>query len=108
MLITFTCDAHETIVMFGDIAQKLLGMMGYQGKTTGSLEADDIPVVRTRLRNALDTSKKEQSERNIEPDNNKNTDTKEPQVSLEHRAFPLFEMLDAAEKEKCAVQWKSS
>jgi len=102
MLITFVCDAHESLTMFGNVGTRLLDMMGYHGKPSGEISEKDIPAARERLRSGIenDTSP-------LPSENEDDNDSDEPLVSLKHRAFPLFEMLDAAEKEKCNVKWKT-
>lgn len=104
MLITFSCEVYENIIMFGEVGKRLLEMMGYGGKLTGMIAVKDIPAVRTRLRNALDGAGAKPTE-GVEKGSH---DSAEPSVSLQQRAFPLFEMFDAAEKEECDVKWKSS
>jgi hypothetical protein len=96
MLVTFLSDAYESITMFGDVAIRLLKIMGYSEKALGTIRAEDIPAVTARLKNAVE---------NI-PQNNTNEETEEPSISLAHRAFPLIEMLNASAIQKCDVRWK--
>lgn len=103
MLITFSCKAHEDIVMFGDVGKRLLEMMGYAGKSSGMIQVEEIPIIRSKLRDALHYKNSE--ENNTQKNND---DAPEPEVSLKKRAFPLFEMFDLAEKKKCVVTWESS
>lgn len=101
MLVTFSCPAYGKITLFGDVALKLLKMMGHSQTVPGALLADDIPAALTRL------------EKNIATEIPFSQETKEsgyddePSVSLSHRAFPLIELLKAAQKEGCNVMWDS-
>lgn len=103
MLVTFSCPAYADITMFGDIAVRLLKMMGHSGSVPSALLADAVHDARLRLEAALkaeaqstETSKAEQR-----------GDDEEPAVSLTHRALPLIELLKAAEKDPCDVMWHS-
>ena len=44
MLITFKSDAYADIIMFGDIAERLLKMMGHSGTVPSAILADDVPA----------------------------------------------------------------
>lgn len=106
MLITFSCDAYESIIMFGDVGKRILAMMGYADTMHGVIKAEEIPVVRARLHQELVLAKNDDLE--IIHANGDDDEPNEAPVSIDHRAFTLFEMFDAAEKEKCDVVWKSS
>jgi len=102
MLVTFSCDAHENITMFGSVAQKLLLLMGNSGTVPGAILADDVPDALNRLQHAIDhgpskTSIKQPSASNDEDD--------EPEVSLIHRAIPLIALLENAVKHHRNVMW---
>lgn len=106
MLITFSCDAYESIIMFGDVGKHILAMMGYANELNGVIKSEEIPAVRARLHQALEHAKNDSVA--IVNDDGDDDESKEAPVSLSHRAFTLFEMFDAAESEKCDVEWKSS
>ena len=99
MIVTFTCSAYADITMFGDVAKRLLKMMGLSGDVPGALVAEDIPAARSRLENALDRI----DEPRITPDDPEG----EPIVSLHHRAQPLIGLLRAAERDQVDVMWRS-
>jgi len=107
MLVTFSCKVREDIVMFGNVGMRLLEMMGYSGKSSGEIFENDIPVVRERLQKALARETMTDDKRSDDEDSDDSTSQKSI-VSLKQRAFPLLDMLDSAEKEKCMVSWKSS
>mgnify|MGYP000668141875 CR=1 FL=1 len=50
MLVTFSTDAHADITMFGDVALKLLKLMGRSGRVPGAILPEDIPEALQRLR----------------------------------------------------------
>ncbi len=101
MLVTFYSDAYENITMFGDVAHRLLIMMGQSGTVPGAILAKDVSKALTNLNNAIDREKKI-----IPPKPEKGDDEDEEAVSIAHRALPLLELLSHAEKKKCDVLWK--
>lgn len=100
MLVTFTCPAYADITMFGDIAVRLLKMMGHSGTVPSALSAEDVQPALARLEAAVKAE--QQLQEQAEPV--KNTD-EEPAVSLSHRALPLIKLLTAAAREECHVMW---
>ena len=103
MLVTFTCPAYADITMFGDVAIRLLKMMGHSGTVPGALLAEDVPAALQRLEAAIE------AERQLpEQDAESQDEDDEPSVTLPHRALPLIELLRSAAKEKCNVMWDSN
>ncbi|KTD35796.1 hypothetical protein Lnau_0780 [Legionella nautarum] len=102
MLVTFSCDAYENITMFGDVAKRLLSIMGHSGAVPGALVAKEIPGALSRLEKGVS---QEQSQTPVKQQREDEDDQDEP-VSLANRALPLINMLKAASKEQCNVMWK--
>ncbi len=100
MLITFTSPAYADITMFGNVATRLLKLMGHSGTVPGALLAEDIPAALARLESAV--------EQVPEPERPAQAEEGEPAVSLSHRALPLIELLRAAAKTKSDVMWDSN
>lgn len=98
MLVTFSCDAHENITMFGDDALRLLKLMGHSGTVPSAILADDVAEALNKLTEAIDR------EKNKTPLNELDHD--EDVVSLPHRALPLIALLKDAVTNKCNVMWK--
>ncbi|EGR0747437.1 hypothetical protein BBM24_09390 [Vibrio parahaemolyticus] len=105
MLITFRCHSHSNVTMFGDIAIKMIKMMGHSGSVPGSISAQDIPDALSRLTSAL--AAQEAIEKNNSQAMEKDEEQEEQTVSLGRRAFPLIELLKSAIKEECEVMWDS-
>jgi hypothetical protein len=89
--------------MFGDVAVRLLKLMGHSGTVPSALLGEDVQAALERLEAAV-----EAGEQLPEPDDSAQRDDDEPAVSLPHRALPLIELLKAAAKAKCNVMWDSS
>jgi hypothetical protein len=91
--------------MFGDVALRLLKLMGHSGTVPSAILADDIPQALARLKAAIAADRAASGEST--PNGAESDDSEEPAVSLAHRAFPLIELLEAAAKRKCDVMWDS-
>jgi len=100
MLVTFSCSAYADITMFGDIAVRLLKLMGHSGTVPGALLEEDVPPALECLEAAVEADRQAQSSE--QPAENEDG---EPVISLSHRALPLIELLRAAAKEKAFVMW---
>ena len=103
MLVTFSCPAYADITMFGDVAVRLLEMMGHRGTVPGALLAEDVEAALARLEAAVAAD-----EQLPKPAKSEEGEDDEPAVSLPHRALPLIELLQAAAKAKCNLMWDSS
>jgi uncharacterized protein DUF1840 len=104
MLVTFTSNAHGDIMMFGDVAERLLELMGHSGTIPSAIAAKDVPAVLERLKKAVESEPDVPNE-----DDSSDDDEKVSQhVSLFNRAFPLIEMLTATAEAECSVMWRKN
>lgn len=101
MLIRFKSPAHHEVLMFGAIAEQLLGMMGCSGRIPSALQDEELLIARQRLATALSA----QAENRIPVEDDE--DQPAP-VSLRHRALPLLAMLDAAAARKTWLLWEKA
>ena len=98
MLVTFKCKAYADIIMFGDVGNKMLEMMGFGNRVPGAIRAEDVPAALANLRRGL----------TAEPDQAEVADSEDdaqPAVSLHTRALPLLELLQAAIADDSQVRW---
>jgi len=103
MLVTFTCPASADMTMFGDVAIRLLKMMGHSGTVPSALRAEDVQAALERLEAAV------AAEQQLpEPEEATQGDHDEAAVSLPHRALPLIDLLKDAAKAKVNVMWDSN
>lgn len=98
MLVTFRCKAYADITMFGDVAVKLLKMMGHSGTVPGAMMPEDIPAALDKLQTALQHQQQPPAMERKDGDD-------EPPVSLSHRAMPLIALMNAALKADTEVMW---
>ena len=103
MLVTFKTDAYASITTFGDVAVELLKLMGHSGTVPGALLPEDIPEALERLKRGIAVN----PDKPLDPKSDKKGgDEKEgSHVSLAHRAWPLVELLTAAQAENKLVMW---
>jgi hypothetical protein len=101
MLVRFQSDVGN-LTMFGEVAVKLLKMMGHSGTVPSAILPEDIPGALERLRRSLDTEPQSEERASAGGEDKE----KEPPVSLKRRAFPLVELLGRAAENGCEVMWK--
>ncbi len=99
MIITFKTEAYANITMFGDVAKNLLRLMEQNQNIPGAILADDVA-------DALCSLKRNLSEAKTESSNNQDKDDEDPPVSLNKRALPLIELLEAAASTQVDVRWE--
>jgi hypothetical protein len=103
MLIKFKTTAnYPEITMFGEVAMKLLKMMGRSGKVPSAINAEDIPAALELLRQGVadaDAALEDQPPHEEE-------EGEERRVSMHNRALPLIEMLETAAREDVPVMWE--
>jgi len=103
MLVTFSTPAYADITMFGDVALRLLKLMGHSATVPGALLAEDISPALQRLEAAVEADRQ-----SPEPEQSAEGEDGEAAVSLSHRALPLIELLTAAAKANRNVMWDSN
>ena len=99
MLVTFSCPVYANITMFGDVAIRLIKMMGHSGTVPSALLAKDVQAALDRLRTAVTADSQPT------PESTEDGERDEPVVSLSNRALPLIELLGAAANADCDVMW---
>ena len=102
MLVTFSTPTYADITMFGDVAIRMLKMMGHSDTVPGAILAEDVQASLERLQAAIEA---EQQLPEPEKSGDEEDEDDEPVVSLSHRALPLLELLEAAAKANENVMW---
>ncbi len=103
MLVRFRSKESAEFIMLGDVAIKLIQMMGHSGAIPGAIAAEEVPAALQRLREALEIEGAEPAP--AEQAGEEQVDEPEPRVTLANRAFPLIEMLKAAAAANSYVMW---
>lgn len=107
MLVTFSTKSSADITMFGDVAVRLLKLMGQSGGIPGALLAADLPAVIDRLKDAIAKTGDEPTG-NEPPRAGEDPEKAPPPVSLRQRAFPLIRLLEAAARAGNDVVWSQT
>ena len=102
MLVTFSSKASGDFTMFGDVALKLIRIMGHGGSIPGAIGADEVAIALERLRKAVQADKTLNAGKADDSDDEPGS---ERAVSLAQRAVPLIEMLEAAAEQNAPVMW---
>lgn len=113
MIITFKSAAAGDVIMMGDQAERLLGIIGKEPKATqGIVTVEQLSEAIDRLMAAIaeDKARQAEAEANADPDQEEK-DKEEGRVGmaapvgLAQRAWPLLDMLQCSLKERVPVVW---
>ena len=107
-LVVFRSKAAAEIFMFAETAQRLLQIIGQQGGARGVIPAEEVADALHQLLGAVEQEKADlrQERARREPDERAGNAYGEPApITLAQRAFPLIEMLRAAQRKRVDVTW---
>lgn len=103
MLVKFDSNVAGELLMFADVARRLLTLAGKACTARGVIQADQIPGIVARLRAAADAEKATQGN---PPPPDEEVDAP---VSLGRRAQPFIEFLELTAREKDGfVLWEAA
>ncbi|GAB4479254.1 MAG: hypothetical protein OHK0044_26650 [Burkholderiaceae bacterium] len=109
-LVVFRSKAAGEIFMFAETARRIFEIIGKQEAPRGVITAEQVPEALARLTAAVEEEKAqlraaqaqaEEAARRGEDD----ADRGEHAITLAQRAYPLIEMLRAAQKKNVDVTW---
>ena len=103
MLITFQTKAYANITMFGDVGKKMLKYMGHSGSVPGAIKAQDVPAALDKLQAAVNLEVQESRQNDDKAEGDQ--DDADRYVSVDKRAKPLIELLEAAIEQNTDVMW---
>jgi hypothetical protein len=107
-LVVFRSRAAGEIFMFAETAERIFQIIGRDPAERGVITVEQIPDALERLTAAVELEKAELKEAADRNDRSREADdsaARPPAVTLGQRAFPLLEMLRAANKKKVEVTW---
>lgn len=107
MLFTFRSDADADVIMFGDVAKRLVEILGKDPQDAkGIVTVEQLPDAIARLRAAIEEDKARQTAV-AEEDEEEDPDRRgmAAPVNLAQRAWPLLTMLERSHKEGVPVVW---
>lgn len=107
MLITFKSDADGDIIMFGEVGQRLLTVLGKDAQDPrGIVTLAQLPGAIAALEAAIEEDKA-RSRKDAKAPADNDMALARP-IGLATRAQPLLAMLQHALRDKVAVIWESS
>lgn len=108
-LVVFRSKAAGEIFMFAETARRIFEIIGRSETPRGVITAEQVPDALSRLAAAVELEKSEIKAARAAADQNDRRGSEEPMpaapITLGQRAFPLIEMLRAADKKKVDVTW---
>lgn len=110
MLFTFKSDADADVIMFGDIAKKLVEILGKDPQDAkGIVTVEQLPDAIARLRAAIEEDRAHQRGQVEDDEEDAERDPEKSgmaaPVNLAQRAWPLLTMLERSLKEGVPVVW---
>lgn len=107
-LVVFRSKAAGEIFMFAETARRIFEIIGRSESARGVITAEQVTDALQRLVSAVEQEKADIKSAAATADEANRRGSDEPAaapITLGQRAFPLIEMLRAAEKKKVDVTW---
>ena len=108
MIITFQSQAAGDVMMFGDVAKKLMELMGKTPADQGIVTVEQLPAAIADLKAAVADDKSKHAglqEEDLPAFEETPDGAKRTYVSLARRAIPLIELLEWSLKKQVPVVW---
>jgi hypothetical protein len=105
VLIIFKSKASGDVIMFGDVGDQMLRIIGKPPEKQGVITVEQMPAAIEKLKQVV-AQHKAQHTRSEEPKTEKAPEGGErEQVSLANRALPFLELLERSYKANKPVMW---
>lgn len=107
-LVVFRSKAAGEIFMFAETARRIFDIIGKTDAPRGVITAEQVPDALARLQAAVDDEKaqlKAAADQSEDADRRGDEVAAARAITLGQRAFPLLEMLRAAQKKRVDVTW---
>jgi hypothetical protein len=108
MIITFRSPASSDVIMFGDVAHRMMRLMGKDPEPKGIVTVEQLPEAIALLKAAIAADKIEHAgkqDEDLPQFEVSESGVKRPYVGLAQRAIPLLELLEWSLKERKPVVW---
>lgn len=98
MLITFKSPASADVMMFGEVAEKMLEIIGKEPSGKGIITVENLPAAIARLKDAINAD---------DPSRGQATQgaNSADSVSIAQRALPLVELFERSLMQEVPVVW---
>ena len=114
MIVIFQSPAAGDVIMFGDVAKRMMKLMGKEPTDKGIVTVEQLPDAIARIKAAIEEDKQQRAGKSpedlpqTEPDGSGSGGRGQgsrPFVTLTQRAVPLLELLEWSLKKKKPVVW---
>lgn len=105
MIVTFKSAACADVIYFGDVAKRMMELMGKDRDAQGIVTVEQLPDAITRLKSAIAADKELHRQHVMNEEPRTEAGGTRPFVSLTQRALPLLAMLEESLREKKPVVW---
>ncbi len=108
MIVTFQSPAAGDVIMFGDVAQRMMKLMGKEPEPKGIVTVEQLPDAIAQLKAAIDADKAERAgklDEELPQFEMGEGGIKRPYIALTQRAAPLLELLEWSLKKEKPVVW---
>lgn len=104
-LVVFRSKVAGDIVMFADNARRIFEIIGRPESARGVITAAQVPDALSRLTAAVDEEKLQRAASASDDSDAGHSGQQARGVTFSQRAFPLIEMLRAAQKKGADITW---
>ncbi len=104
-LVVFSSKVAGDIVMFAENARRIFEIIGRPESERGVITAAQVPDALQRLTAAVEQEKAQQKTDPAQPETDNDGVRQARGVTFSQRAFPLIEMLRAAQKKNADITW---
>lgn len=109
MLITFLSSADADVVMFGEVGQQMLVVMGKDPQAQeGIVTLEQLPSALMALQQAVEQDRLAQRQSASDEDEEEQDVKRSSIIHFAQRAVPLLDMLRRSINEKTPVLWRAS
>ena len=108
MLVIFQSKVAGDVIMFGDVAYRMMEVMGKEAGPQGIVTVAQLPDAIARLKTALAADKAQHAAlaaKDLPQIEQAPDGSERPVVSLTQRAVPLIELLEASLQKNEPVVW---
>ena len=107
-IVTFKSAATADVIYFGDVARRMMELIGKEPTDKGIVSVEQLPAAIARIKTAIAEDKERHRQHVLDEEPKTETSASggsRPAVSLTQRAVPLLDMLEYSLKEKKPVVW---
>ena len=108
MIVTFKSAASADVIYFGDVAQRLMELMGKAIADQGIVTVEQLPAAIAALKAAIAADKERHRQHLLDEEQKTEAvadGSNRPFVSLTQRAAPLLAILEQSQREEKPVVW---